>query len=276
MNRIVSIAAAVAVAAFAISQSGCIYSRYKAHVTSLDPGNWGSKELSQKEDFVEVKDGKLVLRRVKVTRGRSIIYPPDFAFFWKGGNDGAWLEELVCRFPTMWLELPFAYLNYRETTSDFEIPVPWQSPGDERIPLVDIYSLENGKEMKTYGRVDCGSTVVQAEECGGLAPCGDSDAVEVRLKLSCPDVRMGKCELYAEVNCKDGPKEVLLDKIPYGLMFLKGRNAYIIRPRMEYSRDWYFGIPCNECRGAVLRRIDVLTGEMSTVACLKCDNPICE
>ena len=111
---------------------------------------------------------------------------------------------------------------------------------------------------------------------GGLAPCGDGDAVEVRLKLRRRDVNWGKYELYAEVNFKDGPKEVVLDKIPYGLMFLKGRNAYIIRPRMEYSRDWYFGIPCNECRGAVLRRIDVLTGEMSTVACLKCDKPICE
>ena len=121
--------------------------------------------------------------------------------------------------------------------------------------------------MKMYGHVDCGSIVIPADECGGIVPCGDKDAVEVRLKLR-PN------GLYAEINCQGGPKEVLLWKWHYGLMFSKGRHVYIVRTRMDYSRDWYFGIPCNECCGVIMCRIDVLTGETSNAVSLKCDKPV--
>ena len=123
MGRVKLIAAALVVVALSVCQSGCIYSQYKASISSLEPDSWREEELDQKEDFVEVKDGKLVLRRVKIEKARTIIYPQDFANFWKGGNDGGWLPELVCRFPTMWLEMPFALLNDKESTSDFETPV---------------------------------------------------------------------------------------------------------------------------------------------------------
>lgn len=227
----------------AVFAPGCIYSYYSYRM--LDESSSCRAPL---DEYVVVEEDAIVFQNVELHRERTILYSREFRFF---RHDGELLYELLCRSPTLWLELPFMQVNEKKWNDDVRVPGAARELPRGKVRVTQVY-----KDGTIWGPF-----AIRDGSAGG------GEAVVQLKAMGLGSRAIGSLSLYAEVKKADEVLEILLfDDIAYKYCFRAGRFVYLFSPRWDMDRAWYFGIPSKSRRYPIMWRIDVLTGEKRIVA----------
>ena len=223
---------------------GCIYSYYSYRM--LDES---SSCRAPSDEYVVVEEDAIVFHDVELHRERTILYSRDFKFF---RHDGELLHELLCRSPTLWLELPFMQVNHKKWNDDIRVPGADRELPRGKVRVTQVYN----KEGTVWGPF----AISDGSAGGGEA------VVQLKTMRLGPQT-IGSLCLYAEVKQADEVLEILLfEGIAYNYCFCAGRFVYVFSPCRNMDRAWYFGIPSKLRHNPIMWRIDVLTGEKCVVS----------